>query len=152
MTILVDYVCFFFPVVERCQYKPVCVYGQKKYGPNGMYDDDSFRKLGFGRNITNMLINIANHSLANRTWSTYNTVKNQLEKCENAMGKKFKFPMNQKDILTFISWLLTERRVKSSTINTYISALRTIHLAKGVIVKELRPGLLLKCINLFVNV
>ena len=132
---------FFFPVAGSSLYKPVCVYGQKKYGPIGMYNEESFRKYGFGGNVTKVLVNAANHSLAVKTWSTYNTVKKLLEKCENAKGEKFKFPMKQNDILFFISWLLTERKVKSNTINVYISALRTIHLSKGVIVKELRPGL-----------
>lgn len=131
---------FFIPVLQSGKFKPLCVYGSKKYGPSGMYNVDSFRKFDFGKSVTNILVHAANHSLANKTWATYNTVKNLLEKCENSMKSKFRFPMKQKDILTFISWLLTERRVKSKTIDVYISALRTIHLAKGVLIKELRPG------------
>lgn len=131
---------FFFPVLRNGKFNPVCVYGTKKYGPNGMYNEESFKKYNFGKSVSNVLVNAANHSLANTTWSTYNTVKNLLEKCEICLKKKFKFPMQKNEILLFISWLLTKRKVKGNTINVYISALRTIHLTKGVVIKELRPG------------
>ena len=48
--------------------------------------------------------------------------------------------MSGNQVLNFVAWLI-QRGLKSVTINTYISALRTIHLTKGIDEPALRPAL-----------
>jgi hypothetical protein len=50
-------------------------------------------------------------------------------------------PLNQNKILLFITWLLQERKVKGTSIESYISGLRTIHQAQGLTVPEIRPDI-----------
>ena len=48
--------------------------------------------------------------------------------------------MNTNQVVCFVAWLL-RRGLKSSTINAYLSGLRTIHLAKGFDQPALRPNI-----------
>ena len=42
-------------------------------------------------------------------------------------------------VLAFIGWLITVRKVNSSTISQYLSGLRIAHLRRGVLPENLRP-------------
>ena len=44
-------------------------------------------------------------------------------------------------ILAFVGWLITVRKVSSSTISQYLSGLRIAHLKKGFFPPNLRPDL-----------
>jgi hypothetical protein len=121
------------------------VYATKKYGSKGFYNAGTFKRMPKGMRET--LFTAANHSLASKTWSTYGTVGKHLKSCEKHFKKTFKFPLKTDDIVLFIGYLLTVRGVKGSTVDTYISALRAIHLAKGVAIKELRPDIVKNIIS-----
>lgn len=84
---------------------------------------------------------MANHSLAKGTWSTYRTAYRHVETCSTDTGRAISFPMSTDDVLLFTSWLLTTRGVKASTAESYLSALRQIHLVKGLVVPALRPDI-----------
>ena len=83
------------------------------------------------------LANAANHSLSRSTWSMYKTVKTHLERCQIDLNVRFSFPMSNNQVLCFIAWLL-KRNLSATTINSYISGLRTIHLVKGLDNQALR--------------
>ena len=53
---------------------------------------------------------------------------------------KLTFPMNGNQVLSSVSWMI-QRSLIAVTINTYISALRKIHLTKGIDEPTLRPAL-----------
>ena len=44
-------------------------------------------------------------------------------------------------VLTYIGWLITVRKVKSTTISQYLSGLRTAHLKRGLMPQNLRPDI-----------
>lgn len=93
------------------------------------------------KSIRETLFTAANHSLSSKTWSSYGTVGKHLSACEKHFKKTLKFPLNTNDIILFMGYLLTVRKVKGATIDVYLSALRAIHLSKGVAIKELRPDI-----------
>ena len=84
---------------------------------------------------------MANHSLAKGTWSTYKTAYKHIETCNRETGRRISFPMSTEDVLLFTSWLLTIREVKATTAESHLSALRQIHLVKGLVVPALRPDI-----------
>ena len=83
-----------------------------------------------------------NYSLASGTWSTYKTVGNQLGRCQAHTGVLMDFPFDTRKTLIFIHWLFDVRKVASSTVNSYLSGLRYLHLTKGIDAPALRPPII----------
>ena len=62
-----------------------------------------------------------------------------MKKCEQETGVKIRFPMTTRMTIAYVGWLITARKVKSSTISQYLSGLRIAHLKQGVLPENLRP-------------
>ncbi len=134
-------IILFIIFTGRRIFKPVAIKGCAKYNGKGLYTKESFSKLGLKPGIADMLSKAANHSISSNTWKTYSTVKKHIDNCSKYYNKNFKFPMEQQDIIKFIGWLLAVRKVKGSTVDVYVSALRQIHLASGFVINGLRPDI-----------
>ena len=52
------------------------------------------------------------------------------------------FPFDTRKTLIFIHWLFDVRKVASSTVNSYLSGLRYLHLTKGIDAPALRPPII----------
>ena len=63
----------------------------------------------------------ANMALANNTKSNYNTVKNNISRCEIAMETNMSFPWDSSKVLTFLAYLLYSRNVTAKTANCQLS-------------------------------
>lgn len=83
---------------------------------------------------------LANHSLTRATWSSYSTASRMLETCHLESSRSLTYPLDQEDILFFISWLV-QRGLTSSTISSYLSAVRQIHMTLGFESPVLRSDL-----------
>lgn len=105
--------------------------GVTKYGPKGLYSIESFPSLASYPLLAKSLSSLANHSLTRSTWSSYTTAEKMLQTCCTDTERTLSYPLEQDDILFFIGWL-NNRGLSSSTISCYISALRQVHLSKGV--------------------
>ena len=103
-----------------------------------MFTVASFAGTGLSLTLTQHLVEAANYSKSRGTWSSYGTVKKHLVNCQKELEIKFSFPMSSNQVLVFLAWLI-RRNLKASTMNSYISALRTIHLSKGLDSQALRP-------------
>ena len=75
----------------------------------------------------------ARMALANNTKSNYQSVKNNIKRCEETMSCDLSFPWNEpKKTITFLAYLLLTRKVKASTANCQLSAVRMAHLELGL--------------------
>lgn len=83
------------------------------------------------------LTDIANHGLSQGTWSSYKTALKALKNCEMEESSSMRFPLGQKQVLTFIAWL-SKRGLSQKTINVYLSGIRQCHLTEGVDLPLLR--------------
>ena len=105
-----------------------------------MYTEASFSNLAIKGTWRKALAEVANFGLAQKTWSAYSTAGKMLEKCSNETGISMAFPLSESDILTFVAWLL-DRNLAASTIETYLSGLRQVHLVNNVSLPILRTPL-----------
>jgi hypothetical protein len=80
--------------------------------------------------------------LAKSTWSTYETAQRMLAKCAREKKKKFDLPLDQDSLIEFIWWLLSDRKVKASTVNSYLSGLRQLHILRGMEPPVIRTSLI----------
>jgi hypothetical protein len=64
-----------------------------------------------------------------------------LAKCAKEKGRKFELPLEQDSVLEFIGWLLSDRKVKANTVNSYLSGLRQMHILKGMEPPVIRTSL-----------
>jgi hypothetical protein len=118
---------------------PTAIAGSTKYGEKGLYTMDSFADTNLPTGLISALVSMANNSLAKGTWSTYSTAYKHVMSCQEETGRSINFPMTKNDVLLFTSWLLTTRGIKATSAEVYLSALRQIHLVKGLEVPTLRP-------------
>ena len=114
--------------------KDVC-----KYSAHGAYSGISFKKYKLPSSIVSALVTAVNHSLAEGTFKSYKTAERHITRCEKETKVKLRFPFGEKEILTYIGWLVACRKVSVSTIEKYLSGIRLVHLKKGFNVPALRP-------------
>ena len=131
-----------FPFLgTRAFLAPQAVRGNSKYGPNGLFSPSSFDHCPIPQHLMHTLSHAANYSLTKQTWSVYRTAQKMLYRCCTETNSRFSLPLTNADILTFTAWLL-DRGVKSSTISSYLSGLRQVHLSKGVDIPLIRSDLI----------
>ena len=62
-----------------------------------------------------------------------------LQKCQSDTNTNMDFPLDTNRVIIFIHWLFTIRKVTASTVNTYLSGLRYLHIVRGSEIPILRP-------------
>ena len=65
--------------------------------------------------------------LSKKTWSSYRTAEKMLLKCFHEKRRRLELPIKKNDILVFIEWLGTERKVRATTIESYLAGIRQMH-------------------------
>ena len=88
----------------------------------------------------NLLAVAANHSLTIHTWSSYKSASRLLIKCFLDLQIPLSLPISQNQVLVFTAWLIN-RGLKSSTISSYLAALRQLHLSLGTQIPDIRSEL-----------
>ena len=83
-----------------------------------------------------------NMALANNTKSNYNTVKNNIHRCEVELGCNLDFPWSIGQTLHFIAYLLFTRKVMSKTVTCQLSGVRMAHIELGMDNPNLRTPLI----------
>lgn len=111
---------------------PASVPGSSKYGPNGLCNENIFSELDVPDTVKTSLADLGNFAVSKGTWSSYKTAKAWLAKCEACRGITFSWPMTVANVLVFVEWLVSVRKVKASTINVYLSGVRNAHIMKGL--------------------
>lgn len=119
---------------------PLAASGSAKYGPTGLFSTLSFSHCTTDPNLASSLCSMANHSVTRHTWSSYATAEKMLNLCFGELGKSISLPLSQPDLIIFIAWL-GNRGISASTINSYLSGIRLVHLTKGLETPILRSGL-----------
>jgi len=81
---------------------------------------------------------LASHSVAKRTWSSYRTAERMLARFCKEENKKMELPVSEDTMLGFVHWLIFKRNVKGTTVNSYIAGVRMLHIIKGAALPVLR--------------
>ena len=81
----------------------------------------------------------ANFSLAEGTFKSYGTAERHIIRCENDTNVKLRFPFGEREILTYIGWLINTRKVSARSVEKYLSGIRFAHLKEGYNVPAMRP-------------
>jgi len=121
-------------------FSPKAITGSKKYGSIAG-PGDLFKDLEISESSRAALAEAGKHGLARSTWSTYNTAEKALHMCRKEIGRAFMFPLNEEDILEFIGWLISVRKVKASTISGYLAGIRQAHVNQGFKAPTIRTPL-----------
>ena len=118
-----------FHPASAIRYNPRAVSGATKYGVNGLYAEDSFPDVP--ENLRKTLAASANFAITKNTHSTYGTASRMWEMCILETGMSGNFPASEQDVLCFSAWLIT-RGLAGSSIEAYLSGIRTAHLSRGI--------------------
>ena len=90
-------------------------------------------------NMATWMAETANMALTQNTKSNYQTVKNNIQRCSDLMGKDLSFPWDTSKTLCFVGYLLHTRKVKAKTVNCQLSGVRMAHIEEGLDCPSLRP-------------
>jgi hypothetical protein len=91
-----------------------------------------FTSYDIPRDVAESLAAVGSFGLAKSTWSTYRTAERQLLQCQKDTKASMELPLSQNQVLIYIDWLIRARKVKSSTISSYLAGVRQLHLVKGI--------------------
>ncbi len=81
---------------------------------------------------------LCNHSLAQKTWSSYSTAEKMLKACFIEKNIPLSLPLSEEALIKFILWLAFERKVSHSTISCYLAGVRQLHIQHGTTCPDTR--------------
>jgi hypothetical protein len=113
-------------------FTPIEKKGTTKYGAKNNLATDMLRKFNLSQGTKAALGEMSSYGLAKSTWSTYKTAQRMLATCGKEKKRKMELPLQEEDILEFIGWLASERKVKAGTMNSYLAGIRQLHILKGM--------------------
>ena len=113
-----------------------------KYSTKGIFSADAFGNFNIEQCQAEMLASLANLGLAESTHKVYQTVINHINRCKVEKNVNLDLPFDTQKTLTFVSYLLFDRKVKAKTCDKYLSGVRMYHLSKGHDVPVLRPAII----------
>ena len=76
------------------------------------------------------LAKMANFGLSGRTWATYGSAVNNLQRCQEETGIDMSLPFDSNKVLEFIAWMKV-KKLKSRSMSSYLSGVRMYHIASG---------------------
>ena len=83
---------------------------------------------------------LCNHSLAQKTWSSYATAEKLLKTCCSEKNIPLTLPLSEETLIRFVLWLSFERKVSHSTISCYLAGVRQLHIQHGTICPNTRSA------------
>lgn len=122
--------------------QPKPVKASWKYSTKGIFNAEAFENLNIDETQAEMLASLANLGLAESTHKVYQTVINHIKRCAIEKNVNLDLPFDTQKTLTFVSYLLFDRKVKAKTCDKYLSGVRMYHLSKGHNVPVLRPAII----------
>jgi hypothetical protein len=112
-----------------------------KYSSTGPYSARSFNNHNLPANIMVALVASAIFSLAEGTAKSYGTAESHIIRCQEETKVNLSFPFREKEIVTYIGWLIDKRKVSAKTVEKYLSNIRLAHLKEEYHVPALRPDI-----------
>lgn len=112
-----------------------------------MLDEGLLQGFNIPRAVKKNLVEAGNHGLSKATWSNYETAHRMLLKCGKARKRSWNWPLSTEEVLVFIEWLRSDRKVKHATISNYLAGIRQLHVVKGMEPPVIRTQL----VNLILN-
>jgi hypothetical protein len=91
--------------------------------------------------VANAIAELGNMGVSQSTWNAYKTASTMLLKCQKDTGMAMEIPLSERNIIIFIDWLARVRNLKGSTIETYLSGVRQLHIVRGIEAPVIRTGL-----------
>ena len=86
---------------------------------------------GIPERFANMFANAANGSRKMATWKQRKSVMNVVNRCREDLGELLTFPWAKQELHNFVGWCM-EHNLKSSTIEQYVSNVRSLHKEMGL--------------------
>ena len=111
--------------------------GKTKYGPDNK-DKNLMRGPQLEQGEWEDLDKLYSYGLSKGTWSSYKTAERLLGQCCDEKGVERERPLEEGTVLSFIHWLAFKRGAKASTINTYLSGIRQLHVERGLPTDSIR--------------
>ena len=111
--------------------------GKTKYGPDNK-GENLMKGVQLEQGEWEELDKLYSYGLSKGTWYSYKTAERLLGQCCEEKGLVKELPLEENTILSFIHWLAFKRGAKASTINTYLSGIRQLHVERGLSTEGIR--------------
>ena len=97
--------------------------------------------LGEARGLRENMGRLLYASLASGTWYKYKSGWNTFDKYESWLGKKLQWPLEKEVLRGFAVYCITIKKLKPTSVKTYLSSLACLHKLKGFTDYELKDCL-----------
>ena len=104
---------------------------RKKYREQGGFSREAVSRLGLSREVEEIVVSMANCSLAQTTWRAYSTAERAAERCQREMGVQLRMPWGEREAVVFAVWAIN-KELASSTITQYMSGIKNAHKREGL--------------------
>ena len=78
-------------------------------------------------NHTSEMVGLLTASLAKSTWLKHGSALKSFKKCKVFSEKKFQWPLSKDCVRGFISWAVLNKKLRPSTVQSYVSSLLYMH-------------------------
>ena len=82
-------------------------------------------------NLSLLVDNLFNASIASSTSSSYSTAANHVSKLEKEIGREFSWPLSSQDSLMITTYLIS-KGIKYKSVKSYLNGVRRLAISKGV--------------------
>lgn len=101
----------------------------------------ALKTLGTVPKLSENMSCLLHASLASGTWKKYASGWKTFDAYEAWIGKKFSWPLSKETIRGFAVYCITERKLRPSSVRTYLSSLVCLHKLKGYTSYEMKDSL-----------
>ena len=104
---------------------------RRKYNERGGFSRGGVSRLGLPKEVEEIVVSMANCSLAQTTWRAYSTAERAAERCQREMGVELRMPWGEREAVVFAVWAIN-KELASSTITQYMSGIKNAHKREGL--------------------
>ena len=108
---------------------------QGKYSGAGPFTKADMTKMGINDQFAETFAKAMNGSRSRNTWKQRESVKRTVNECRMSTGMPLEFPWEDTDLQVFVGWCM-EEELRSTTINQYVSNIRSLHREMGTVMAE----------------
>jgi hypothetical protein len=121
-------------------FTPKAKKGCVKYGEKGIKFGKQDSEINL--EVWQDLGQLAEHSIAKKTWDTYFTAERMLAKFHKEKKKPLELPVSQNTVLEFVHWLIFDRKLTAASVSGYLAGVKKLHVVKGLPEPVLRSNLI----------
>ena len=134
-----------YPVLSQ-MIAGIVPFSHGKYSGDGPFTKESVMAIGIPGQFADTFATALNASKSRKSWAQRRTVINSINKCRRDTHEDLAFPWLNNELSHFVGWLM-EEGLRSSSIEQYVSNVRSLHAEFDLQMNELQWNIIAKALK-----